>query len=109
MNRFKACLTPGVWALVAVLAAAAPATAASTDEMRVAPQLSPLTALSADSRSRLQQPVALRAQSQPTTGTTDPGSFFKTKKGVTVLVLVGGGFAYTLYSKSHDRVFSPIR
>jgi hypothetical protein len=36
-------------------------------------------------------------------------SFFKTKKGAAVIVLLGAGFGYALYSKSHDRVLSPIR
>ena len=35
--------------------------------------------------------------------------FFKTPKGVAVLALVGAGFGYALYSKSHDRVLSAIR
>jgi hypothetical protein len=89
--------------------AAAPVTAAGADKASVAFRTSPLTTLSADSRSRLQQPLTLRAQNQQTPTTAESGSFFKTKKGVAVLVLVGGGFAYALYSKSHDRVFSPVR
>ena len=40
---------------------------------------------------------------------TDESSFFKTKKGIATLVLIGAGFSYTLYSKNHDRVWSPIR
>ena len=40
---------------------------------------------------------------------SEASSFFKTPKGVAVLVLIGAGFAYTLYSKSHDRVMSPVR
>ena len=40
---------------------------------------------------------------------SEASSFFKTPKGVAVLVLIGAGFGYTLYSKSHDRVMSPVR
>lgn len=45
----------------------------------------------------------------PETGTADNPSFFKTKRGAAVLVLLGAGFGYTLYSKSHDRVLSAVR
>jgi hypothetical protein len=52
----------------------------------------------------------LANQSQPNSpGTADHASFFKTKKGAAVLVLLAAGFGYTLYSKSHDRVLSPVR
>jgi hypothetical protein len=51
----------------------------------------------------------LALQEQPQTSTADNASFFKTKKGAAVLVLLAAGFGYTLYSKSHDRVLSSIR
>lgn len=52
----------------------------------------------------------LARQTQPEgSGTADNASFFKTKRGVAVLVLLGAGFGYTLYSKSHDRVLSAVR
>jgi len=55
--------------------------------------------------------LARLAQQPPpeTPATADNGSFFKTKRGVAVLVLLGAGFGYTLYSKSHDRVLSAVR
>jgi hypothetical protein len=55
--------------------------------------------------------LARLAQQPPpeATGTSDNASFFKSKRGVAVLVLIGAGFGYTLYSKSHDRVLSAVR
>jgi hypothetical protein len=55
--------------------------------------------------------LARLAQQPPpeAAGTSDNASFFKSKRGVAVLVLIGAGFGYTLYSKSHDRVLSAVR
>ena len=107
MNRVKRCLVPGVWALVVSLLVAVPAAAAGADESAAARRHTSLTTLSAATLETLQPSLDRATQS---TGSGDPASsFFKTKKGVLVIVLVGGGFAYALYSKEHDRVLSQIR
>ena len=49
-----------------------------------------------------------RATQAPPAG-TEAGSFFRSRKGAVALVLIGAGFGYTLYSKSHDRVRSQVR
>jgi len=59
-------------------------------------------------------PATLNALQTQASRSQDPASaggttFFKTKKGAAVLVLIAAGFGYTFYSKSHDRVASPIR
>jgi hypothetical protein len=89
---------------VSVLCLASPSRAddAVTESRATVPHS--IAALSPKTLARLAQ----TAQPQ-TTGTADNGSFFKTKKGAAVLVLLAAGFGYTLYSKSHDRVLSPIR
>ncbi len=46
------------------------------------------------------------AQPEPVSETS---AFFKTKKGAAVLVLLGAGFGYALYSRSHDEIKSAIR
>ena len=65
-----------------------------------------LTNLSATSRALLQR------SDPPTRTQTPPGgssSFFRSGKGVAVLVLLGAGFGYALYSKVHDEIKSPVR
>ena len=105
MNRVKRRLAPGVWAIVASLLVTVPAAAAGADDSAAARRQSSLTTLSAATLKTLQPSMDRATQS---TGSGDPG-FFKTPKGVLVIVLVGGGFAYALYSKQHDRVLSQIR
>jgi hypothetical protein len=46
---------------------------------------------------------------QTETASGESGAFFKTKKGAAVLVLLGAGFGYALYSRSHDEIKSAIR
>lgn len=50
----------------------------------------------------------LRANQQ-TTAPTESKQFFHSKKGATVVALLAAGFAYTLYSRFHDELKSPIR
>jgi hypothetical protein len=40
---------------------------------------------------------------------TKTGSFFKTRTGVAVLVVMAVGTGYALYSTSHDRIKGSIR
>jgi hypothetical protein len=63
-----------------------------------------LTALSTTS-----QTLLARADQAATSTRDNSKGFFKSGRGAVVLALFGVGFAYTLYSKTHDRVQSPIR
>jgi hypothetical protein len=76
---------------------------AAEESKPTAPRVPSLTNLSQASLNLL-----ARNTNQGST-TSDAGTFFKSPKGMTVLVLIGAGFGYALYSKSHDRVKSPIR
>lgn len=104
-SRLAAC------AVAASLLAAVPAQAAGLTETTVRPTGPSLSTLSPATLARLQSQssTTAQAQTQPPDSTADPGSFLKSKKGAAVLVLIGAGFGYTLYSKNHDRVASPIR
>jgi len=50
-----------------------------------------------------------RAQDGSSGGHDDPGTFFKTKRGATLLVLAAAGIGYMWYSKFHDRIHSQER
>ena len=50
-----------------------------------------------------------RAQDAASGGHDDPGTFFKTKRGATLLVLAAAGIGYMWYSKFHDRIHSQQR
>jgi hypothetical protein len=107
VKRLKGCLAPGAWAIVASLLVVMPAAAAGADELRPAPrQTKSLTTLSAATLKTLRSPADAQT---PSSGSDSDTSFFKTKKGAAVIVLIAAGFGYALYSKSHDRVKSPIR
>ena len=71
-----------------------------------------LSTLSKASRTLLAAPTReprLHAIQQQTTAPTDSSQFFRSKKGATVVALLAAGFAYTLYSRFHDELKSPIR
>jgi hypothetical protein len=55
-----------------------------------------------------QRPPARSAQ-EGMGGYDEPGPFFKTKRGVALLVLAAAGIGYMTYSKFNDRVDSPAR
>jgi hypothetical protein len=99
-------LVPAAWALVAALLAVIPAQAAGVDQSNTPPPRASIATLSTTTLAKLQQSTTAQP---PAADAGSPGSFFKTKKGVAVLALIGAGFGYTLYSKNHDRVLSPIR
>jgi hypothetical protein len=103
---FTRCLTPGVWAIVASFLVVMPAAAAGPIDS--SPHTTHLTTtLSPATLSALQS----HATSAQATTPADAGgtSFLKTKRGAAVIVLLGAGFGYALYSKSHDRILSPVR
>ena len=59
---------------------------------------------------RVTQPAAARSVQEPgSSGYDDPGSFFKTKRGVALLVLAAAGVGYMTYSAFHDRIHSDAR
>lgn len=53
--------------------------------------------------------VKVASAQEGTTGYDDPGAFFRTKRGVALLVLAGAGIGYMWYSKVHDRIHSERR
>jgi hypothetical protein len=65
-----------------------------------------LTALSARSTALLRAGGTTAGQSA---APTESGRFFKSKKGAAVIGLLAAGFGFTLYSKFHDDIKSPIR
>jgi zona occludens toxin (predicted ATPase) len=87
------------WAAVAPLALAAPKTTrrptlAASAAARVA---------SVDTATAVQESPATPAASDSS------GGFFKTKKGVAVLVLMAGVITWTAVSRSKDAIHSPAR
>jgi hypothetical protein len=107
VRRLTKFVAPGAWAIVASLLVAVPAQAAGLPDTATPPRVSNITTLSPAALAAMQTTAA--AQTQPGTTTSDGRTFFKTKKGAAVLVLIGAGFGYTLYSQRHDRVLSSIR
>jgi hypothetical protein len=97
----KACAVL-IASFVAVMCVAPPCAAG---EPQPAPARTPSLAKLSPASVSLLARATQRAQSSG----SETSSFFKTPKGVAVLVLIGAGFGYTLYSKSHDRVMSPVR
>jgi hypothetical protein len=57
------------------------------------------------------QPPSMKPGKTPLAASASSPSFFKTPKGIAVLVLIAAGVGYTAYSAVHDRqpVKSPIR
>jgi hypothetical protein len=94
----------GAWAVLASFLTAIPAAAAGPVDPPAAKTTRLHTTLSAATLASL---APARAAEQDANGGST--SFFKTRKGVAVLVLMGAGLGYTLYSKNHDRVTSPVR
>ena len=71
-----------------------------------------LATLSKASQTLLAAPARhprLRADQQQTAAPTESKQFFHSKKGAAVVGLLAAGFAYTLYSRFHDELKSPIR
>jgi hypothetical protein len=58
---------------------------------------------------KVAQNVPARSAQEGVGGYDTPGSFFKTKRGVALLVLAAAGIGYMTYSKFNDRVDSPAR
>ena len=69
----------------------------------------------ASGRSHVQQlvnatpPRRAAAAQQAAGGYDEPSSFFRSKRGMALLVLAGAGIGYMWYSKSNDRIHSTAR
>jgi hypothetical protein len=99
----------GLLAFVMAVTFTAPAYAAD-EAATVAPAAGPLRAAVEAKLSTTQVPAeAVTTQAAATEGAAPSKSFFRTGKGIAVIALMAGGVGYTLYSKSHDRIKSPIR
>jgi hypothetical protein len=53
--------------------------------------------------------LSLAVSQEPAATSSSNGGFFRSKKGVAVMVLFAGAVGYTLYSRSEDRVHSQVR
>jgi len=102
----------GVCSLAAVFAVMTSATGFAAERPVQAPSR---PSLLASAQKQVQQiahvkaPAAARSTQEGPGGYDQPGTFFKTKRGVALLVLAGAGIGYMWYSKFHDRVDSPAR
>ena len=102
----------GVCALAAVLTVVTSATGFAAERPAVAPSRPTLLA---QAQKQVQQvakvatPAAARSAQEGTGGYDAPGSFFRTKRGVALLVLAGAGIGYMWYSKVNDRIHSQAR
>ena len=101
------------WALSVTLAFGAAAVPCAAEGGDAEAKTSSLTRLSPTGRQLLaSRPVKVaRAQSQPGSVPTSPGSFLHSKRGAMTLVLMSAGTVFTVWSINHDRkpVKSPIR
>jgi hypothetical protein len=104
-----------VWGLSVTLAFGAVAVpCAAEDTGKTTKASSSLTRLSPKGRQLLlggaPAPVA-RAQDQPGSTSSSPGSFLHSKRGAITMVLMTAGTVFTVWSINHDRkpVKSPVR
>ena len=59
---------------------------------------------------KVTRPKVVRSAQEGQAGGYDaPGTFFKTKRGVALLVLAAAGVGYMTYSAFHDRIHSETR
>ena len=58
---------------------------------------------------KVAQPAPARSAQEGTGGYDEPGSFFRSKRGIALLVAAAAGIGYMTYSKFNDRVDSPAR
>ena len=58
---------------------------------------------------KVTQPAPARSAQEGAGGYDEPGSFFKTKRGVALLVLAAAGIGYMTYSAFNDRIHSEAR
>ncbi len=58
---------------------------------------------------KVTRPATARSAQEGPGGYDEPGSFFRTKRGVTLLVLAAAGVGFMTYSAFHDRIHSDAR
>jgi hypothetical protein len=102
------------WALSVTLAFGAAVVPCAAESGDAKAKTSSFTRLSPTGRQLLaaRPPVKVaRAQGQPGSGPTSPGSFFHSKRGAITMVLMSAGTVFTIWSINHDRkpVKSPVR
>ena len=99
----------GVCSLAAMFAVITSATGFAA-ERPVQPPTRPTLLASAQKQvqqiAKVKAPAVARSTQE---GYDAPGTFFRTKRGVALLVLAGAGIGYMWYSKFNDRVDSPAR
>jgi hypothetical protein len=102
----------GTLALLLGLTVAAPPAANATDTKAPATKAS-VSASAAAAVARMDTRAAVRLSQDPpapASGSQDSGSFFRSGRGVAVLVLLAAGVGYAIYSTHHDDVKrSPCR
>jgi hypothetical protein len=102
----------GVCALAAVMTVATTTAGFATERPAPTP---PRPTLLISAQKHVQQiakapkPLASRSAQEGASGYDDPGSFFRTKRGVALLVLAAAGIGYMTYSAFHDRIHSDAR
>jgi hypothetical protein len=102
----------GVCSLAAVLTASmsVPGFAAERSApARPAPTLLASAQKHVQQLAKVAQPVPARSAQEGPGGYDEPGSFFKTKRGVALLVLAAAGIGYMTYSAFNDRIHSDAR
>jgi hypothetical protein len=58
---------------------------------------------------KVARPAPARSAQEGQSGFDEPGSFFRSKRGVALLVLAAAGVGYMTYSAFHDRIHSDAR
>ena len=102
----------GVCSLAAVLTVTMSAAGFAADRSAPPPSSSKLLT---SAHARVQQLAKVptrtpgRVARQEGSGYDAPGTFFKTKRGVALLVLAAAGVGYMTYSAFHDRIHSETR
>ena len=102
------------WALSVTLAFGAAVVPCAAEGGDAKAKTSSLTRLSPTGRQLLAvvpSSRGARAQSQPGSVPTSPGSFLHSKRGAITMVLMSAGTVFTIWSINHDRkpVKSPVR
>ena len=58
---------------------------------------------------KVMQPAPARSTQEAGGGYDEPGTFFRSKRGIALLVLAAAGVGYMTYSAFHDRIHSDAR
>lgn len=101
----------GAWSLIVAFTVGVSAPGFAAERT---PPVAPSSKLLASGQNQVRQlaattPAGARAAQEGRGGFDEPGTFFKTKRGVALLVLAGAGIGYMWYSKVHDRIHSQAR